>query len=84
MADGGVVVTLSYHSGEDRRVKQALRGAPDRGSRRLPDPALLGGPASPSPWEELTRKVVVPAETEQRDNPRARSARLRAFRRKPR
>ena len=93
MADGGVVVTLSYHSGEDRRVKQALRGAPDGAgaqrswARRLPDPAWRGAPAaaaSPSPWEELTKKVVVPAETEQRSNPRARSARLRAFRRKPR
>ena len=89
MADGGVVVTLSYHSGEDRRVKQSLRGAPVRGSRRLPAPAPAAagaGPASASasPWEELTKKVVVPAETEQHRNPRARSARLRAFRRKPR
>ena len=82
MADGGVVVTLSYHSGEDRRVKQALRGAPAQGSRRLPPAAAAA--ASPSPWEELTKKVVVPAEPEQRSNPRARSARLRAFRRKPR
>jgi 16S rRNA (cytosine1402-N4)-methyltransferase len=87
MADGGVVVTLSYHSGEDRRVKQSLRGAPERGGgtrrsrvgRLPPDPD-----EAHSPWEELTRKVVVPAETEQRTNPRARSARLRAFRRKPR
>jgi len=88
MADGGVVVTLSYHSGEDRRVKQALRGAPAQGGtqrswvRRLPPAAAAA--ASPSPWEELTKKVVVPAESEQRSNPRARSARLRAFRRKPR
>ena len=82
MADGGVVVTLSYHSGEDRRVKQSLRGAPAQaGSRRLPPAAAAH---APSPWEELTRKVVVPEETEQRSNPRARSARLRAFRRKPR
>jgi 16S rRNA (cytosine1402-N4)-methyltransferase len=81
MADGGVVVTLSYHSGEDRRVKQALRGVPDIASRRLP-PRSADEPSSP--WEELTRKVVVPAETEQQTNPRARSARLRAFRRKPR
>ena len=80
MADGGVVVTLSYHSGEDRRVKQALRGTPRPVSRRLPEPER----GEASPWEELTRKVVVPAETEQHSNPRARSARLRAFRRKPR
>ncbi len=81
MADGGVVVTLAYHSGEDRRVKHALRGAARPVSRRLPpaaDEAVSG------PWEELTRKVVIASEDEQNTNPRARSARLRAFRRKPR
>ena len=88
MADGGVVVTLSYHSGEDRRVKQSLRGAPVEGGsqrswvRRLP-PVVAAATRS-LPWQELTKKVVVPAESEQRSNPRARSARLRAFRRKPR
>jgi 16S rRNA (cytosine1402-N4)-methyltransferase len=81
MADGGVVVTLAYHSGEDRRVKQALRGPRSTVSRRLPPTADT---AAESPWEELTRKVVVPSDEEQDRNPRARSARLRAFRRKPR
>ena len=84
MADGGVVVTLSYHSGEDRRVKQALRGTRAVVSRRLPPSTTSVAEAAGSPWEELTRKVVVPSETEQQTNPRARSARLRAFRRKPR
>ena len=28
---GGVVVTLAYHSGEDRRIKQMLRGTPQTG-----------------------------------------------------
>ena len=80
MDDGGVAVTLAYHSGEDRRVKQALRGPVRAVSRRLP-PAAEG---MPGPWEELTRRVVTPSEEEIRRNPRARSARLRAFRRKPR
>ena len=80
MDDGGVVVTLAYHSGEDRRVKHALRGPARAVSRRLP-PAADG---MPGPWEELTRRVVTPSEEEIRRNPRARSARLRAFRRKPR
>jgi 16S rRNA (cytosine1402-N4)-methyltransferase len=85
VADGGVVVTLSYHSGEDRRVKQALRGARAEVSRRLPpSTASVVEAAGSSPWEELTKKVVVPSEAEQHTNPRARSARLRAFRRKPR
>lgn len=81
MRDGGVVVTLAYHSGEDRRVKQALRAEARVVSRRLPELAA-DGPTSP--WEELTRKVVVPSEQESSLNPRARSARLRAFRRKSR
>ena len=79
MADGGVVVTIAYHSGEDRRVKRALRGAAPPATRRLPPVA-----AAPGPWEELTKKVVVPSRQEQDRNPRARSARLRAFRRKSR
>jgi 16S rRNA (cytosine1402-N4)-methyltransferase len=81
MADGGVVVTLAYHSGEDRRVKQALRGPAVVVSRRLP-PTVDA--VVTSPWQELTRKVVVPSAEEQERNPRARSARLRAFRRDPR
>jgi len=81
MRDGGVVVTLAYHSGEDRRVKHMLRGEARVVSRRLPE---LADDAPVSPWDELTRKVVVPSEQESAVNPRARSARLRAFRRKSR
>jgi 16S rRNA (cytosine1402-N4)-methyltransferase len=80
--DGGVVVTLSYHSGEDRRVKHALRGRQRvSAARRLP---VMDDTEAANPWQELTRKVVVPSDDEQQRNPRARSARLRAFRRKPR
>jgi 16S rRNA (cytosine1402-N4)-methyltransferase len=79
MREGGVVVTLSYHSGEDRRVKHALRGVPRVvSSRRLP---VMDDGKTAGPWQELTRKVVVPSSEEQQSNPRARSARLRAFRR---
>jgi len=80
--DGGTVVTLSYHSGEDRRVKHALRGAPRvTAARRLP---VMDDGEAVGPWQELTRRVVVPSDEEAGRNPRARSARLRAFRRKPR
>lgn len=78
---GGVVVTLAYHSGEDRRIKQALRGTQDaRPPRRLPDISGLRAPESP--WEALHRRVVTPTPAEVARNPRARSARLRAFRRR--
>jgi 16S rRNA (cytosine1402-N4)-methyltransferase len=77
---GGVVVTLAYHSGEDRRIKQALRGRPETvPARRLP-PGPQRRPAA-GPWQELTRRGVVASDLERAANPRARSARLRAFRR---
>jgi 16S rRNA (cytosine1402-N4)-methyltransferase len=77
---GGTVVTLAYHSGEDRRIKRAFRGpvAPVRSGV----PRGLESRAPESPWHELTRKVVIPSHEEETRNPRARSARLRAFRRK--
>jgi len=77
MRAGGIVVTLAYHSGEDRCIKYALRGRPETVSRRLPEPLRVA-----SPWDELTRRVVVPSIDEVRANPRARSARLRSFRRR--
>ncbi len=79
---GGVVVTLAYHSGEDRRIKQAMRGRDvGRPARRLP---VTDAPGTDSPWEPLTRGVVKPSDEETARNPRSRSARLRAFRRKSR
>jgi 16S rRNA (cytosine1402-N4)-methyltransferase len=79
MRPSGVVVTLAYHSGEDRRIKRALRPRSAAVPRRWP--GMVQEPEAP--WEELTRKVVRPSPQEQIANPRARSARLRAFRRKP-
>jgi len=81
MMPGGVVVTLAYHSGEDRKIKRALRGGNRlRPSRRLPE--LTEERPPEGPWQELTLKVVTPSNEERASNPRARSARLRAFRRK--
>jgi 16S rRNA (cytosine1402-N4)-methyltransferase len=79
MEPGGTVVTIAYHSGEDRSIKRTLRGAPGRPARRLPD--IPGTRPPEGPWEELTRRVVTPSQAEVARNPRARSARLRAFRR---
>ncbi len=81
MREAGVVVTIAYHSGEDRRIKRAARGpvrtAPSRRRPQVPEERLPEGP-----WEVLNRHVVVPSAEETARNPRARSARLRAFRRK--
>lgn len=75
---GGVLVVISYHSLEDRQVKNAFR----EWSRscvcppELPVCRCRGVPLG----ETLTRKPVYPSEAEVARNPRARSARLRAWR----
>ena len=76
---GGVVAVLAYHSLEDRAVKRAFRNL----AQRVREPALLGADADPPCWavEILTPKPIEPSEAEILDNPRARSAKLRAARR---
>jgi len=82
MKAGGVVVTLAYHSGEDRRIKQATQAPrPSAPPRRMPWVSHERLPESP--WTVLTRRVVRPSQAEVERNSRARSARLRAFRRNP-
>jgi len=77
---GGVMVTIAYHSGEDRRIKQTCRTRPlVFPSRRRPP--VPGERPPEGPWEVLNPRVVTPTHHEVARNPRARSARLRAFRR---
>lgn len=76
---GGVMVVIAYHSVEDRTVKNAFR----EWSRSCVCPPEL--PAcicrGVALGETLTRKIVRPTDEEVERNPRARSARLRAWRR---
>ena len=79
LAPGGRGVVISYHSGEDRIAKQVLRqraGLSDEARfRALPRPANQEQPDI----ELIPRGSRRPTPSEVADNPRASSARFRAF-----
>ena len=68
LKSGGRAAVISFHSGEDRPVKHALRGHAQNAG----------------PLELLTRRPVTPGEAELDRNPRSRSAKLRAAKRRRR
>jgi 16S rRNA (cytosine1402-N4)-methyltransferase len=78
LVPGGVLAVIAYHSGEDRIVKHAMREwstacvCPPRQPACTCRGHALG--------ELVTRKAITASESEVARNPRARSARLRAWR----
>jgi 16S rRNA (cytosine1402-N4)-methyltransferase len=71
---GGRLAVVSFHSLEDRIVKNFLaeRSKSGGGSRHLPEVAQV-----PPSFDLLTRRPIVPGEDDIAGNPRARSAKLR-------
>lgn len=80
LTPGGILAVISFHSGEDRLVKEFMRqeardydlppGEPD-----LPHLRRMRSPRG----RLVDRKGIGPSEFEVEENPRARSARLRAL-----
>jgi 16S rRNA (cytosine1402-N4)-methyltransferase len=76
LEDGGRLAVISFHSLEDRIVKQTFRkaaGKPLKGERNGP------GPEGEARFRELTKKPVQPQAEELEENPRSRSAKLRVL-----
>ena len=70
---GGRLVVISYHSLEDRIVKNFIRSGNTEGKI---EKDFFG--RSTTPWTIITRKAVVPSDKEIAENPRSRSAKMRA------
>jgi 16S rRNA (cytosine1402-N4)-methyltransferase len=76
LAPGGRLAVVSFHSLEDRAVKEFVRAR----SGRTPAPSRHAPPRKEqqaATLRDLTRRPVVPSDAEVAANPRARSARLR-------
>ncbi len=74
---GGRLVVVTFHSLEDRMVKRFLNeraGKGGGGSRHLPPQAVVAGPS----FSLIGKGLVEASAEEARENPRARSAKLRA------
>ena len=75
---GGRLVVVTFHSLEDRIVKKFFKersGSMPRGNKYMPDAGDTGPQAT---FKLINRKPIAPTDEECRENPRARSSKLRA------
>ena len=78
LAANGVIAIITYHSGEDRIVKNSFREW-STGCICPPKQPVCTCGRSPE-GQTLTKRPILPSEEEIASNPRARSAKLRAWR----
>ena len=73
LAEGGRLSVITYHSLEDRMVKNVMKTGNVNG--KAEEDPVYG--RKPSPYRLVNNKVIVPSEEEIERNPRSRSAKLR-------
>ena len=72
---GGLLVLVSFHSLEDRIVKNFLRNSSQ--SKPQPNRYLPTFDPEYTPFKVITKKPIVPSDYEKAYNPRSRSAKCR-------
>lgn len=72
LSDGGRLSVITYHSLEDRIVKNVMKAGNAEGKV---EQDFFG--RIKSPFQLISGKVIIPSEEEQQQNPRSRSAKLR-------
>lgn len=77
LAPGGRIAVITFHSLEDRTVKNIFRTAENPCICPPDFPVCTCGRRSKG--KVITRKPVIPSEAEMEDNPRSKSAKLRIF-----
>jgi len=73
LAEGGRLSVITYHSLEDRMVKNVMKTGNVNG--KAEEDPVYG--RKPSPYRLVNNKVIVPSAEEIERNPRSRSAKLR-------
>lgn len=77
LEEGGRLAVISFHSLEDRAVKNAMRTAEDPCTCPKEFPVCICGKKPKG--KAATRKPILPGEVEMAENPRSKSAKLRVF-----